>query len=110
MERIPFTGKELKLNGYYFQIWEDNNQKRFLNVTFLYEKGILLDIGGGGLLSGIDAFVLENTTKDFSKYKGFWGVFHIHNNSIKREKYYVGQTGKKYLDMKVRYLSIQYLQ
>ena len=95
MQRIPYTGNNLKIDGFYYQVWQDDDEMRFSNVTFLYENGILLDIGGGGLLSEIGAFVQQNMNFDYSNHRGFWGVFHIHNNSIKWEKYYTSQTGVK---------------
>ena len=78
---VPYTGNQLKLNGYYYQISFDYIVRPF----FMYSNGILIDTGGSEKsLEEMDIYIRKKFFKEtwFKKNKYLWGVFYINDNSI----------------------------
>ena len=86
LSRVPYTGNELRIDGYYY------NNIGSLNVHFFYRNGIVR-YGGGGY-------------KDFEEFEKCvrnsnipgnsitdWGVFLINSSDIKFERWYSSSGG-----------------
>jgi len=79
---VPFTGNQLKTNGYYYQISNDY----LVRPYFLYDNGILICIGGGEKsIEEMDEYIRKSYIRDswYKKNKYLWGVFFIEGNSIR---------------------------
>ena len=84
MKTIPYTGDELKINGYYYK--ECDN--KYSQVFVFYANGV--QYGGNGVTTSTE---IENRllNPDFNKiYKDlqqYWGPFEINSNDLKFEFY-----------------------
>ena len=85
---IPYTGNELRIDGYYYQIGDDG--KGFYDVYFFYKNGIILNLGGGqNSLYELDEYVERcKQNKYVYSSKIGWGIFVIEGNNIKFERWY----------------------
>lgn len=92
LERRPYDGNELRLDGYYYHIMQTGHWR----VYFLYRNGIILD--GGDILPS-ELQLHEEMYRNGQHYLGAknykisWGVFHIDSNEIKLEKWYPSTGG-----------------
>ena len=82
LKRTPYTGNELRIDGYYYRKIPD------LEIRFFYRNGIVR-YGGGGYSSfeELDNCILNHQIVDGSS-KTDWGVFLINGNTIKFEMWY----------------------
>lgn len=94
IERKPYLGNELKIDGYYYQESEDLIYARY----FFYKNGILLQGGGGG--SSIEQIIekdemIKNGTyyNTVKNSKLSWGVFEIEGTTIRFEHWYPSSGG-----------------
>ncbi len=92
ISKTSYTGNELKLNGCYYQKW-DNNQK-FGNVIFLYNNGVVFQKGGSGELKDLNNYLSEiQENKFYYSKKGFWGLFIVEENKIICERWVGTEAG-----------------
>jgi len=83
MKAIPYTGDELKINGYYYK-----NKGEYSHVLVFFANGV--QFGSNGILPSND---IENILRDpdFTKRFGnkftVWGAFEINNNDLRFEFY-----------------------
>ena len=80
---IPYTGNQLKMNGYYHQIIYNNEIYR---PFVMYSNGILINIGGfGNTLEEMDEYIKKNYVQDtwYKKNKYKWCVFFVEDNTIR---------------------------
>lgn len=89
MERVPYTGSELRIDGYYYL---QDEEYEYTTVRFLFANGVILSAGS---YSSLDLGVVEsrlvqgyNTIED----KIGWGVFAIAGDQIIIEQWN-GTTG-----------------
>ena len=78
---MPFTGNQLKTNGYYYQ----SSYDYMVRPYFLYDNGILISIGGGEkTFEELDDYIRKNYVRDswYKRNKYVWGVFFVYNNRI----------------------------
>ena len=73
MSRIPYTGNEIRLDGYFTGI--QPGQKMYYNYIFFYSNGVVFSFGN---LRDID---LTPYLKG-SAGKAYWGIFQVKNNII----------------------------
>ena len=93
LQRKDYTGDELKTDGYYYVLWQ-NDYDVYTRVYFLYRNGIVLSIGHSYPSQNLDFVekeILQEKNSNF-KTKDHWGIFIIDNNAIQYEKW-VGSTG-----------------
>jgi hypothetical protein len=79
---IPYTGNQLKMNGYYYQITYNNE---IYSPLVMYSNGALITLGGvRSTLEEMDEYIRKNYIQDtwYKKNKYVWGVFFINNNTI----------------------------
>ena len=88
LEKIDYTGKELKTDGYYYRNFNSGSEP-FIGTCFFYRNGIFLN---GTVFSVYDTIEKEENFRNgfyvtivASKYKDLWGVFQIDGNQIKYE-------------------------
>ena len=80
---MPYTGNQLKMNGYYHQISSYNNVVSHSHV--MYINGVLINLwGSGNTIEEIDEYVRQRSQEArYKKYKYNWGVFFIDDNTIR---------------------------
>ena len=80
---VPFTGNQLKTNGYYYQ--SNTNSNNVHSVVILYSNGILIDVGSANrTFEEMDEHIRKNYVNDswYKKNKYLWGVFFIEDNAV----------------------------
>jgi hypothetical protein len=89
IQRTPYTGNQLRINGYYYQKYGDPEK---LTVYFLYENGILLYAGSGYEMSKMNEFENKFASNQFIEkrkdVKFCWGLFNIDSTNIMFERWY----------------------
>lgn len=88
-EKIPYSGNELRVSGYYYM--EPVLTSGNVPVYFFFRNGILMTPGDYDPkeFTTMEKNLTEQTFKE--KYKTIewaWGLFHIRNDSIFFEKWY----------------------
>ena len=92
LDKRPYVGKELRLDGYYYQVMQTGHWR----VYFLYRDGIILhadDFLPDRLEEKEETFRNGQCYEIAKKYKIDWGVFHIDSNEIKFEKWFPSDGG-----------------
>jgi len=90
LPRVPFTGNDVRTNGYYYCYWKSNNSSvmDYTTVFFLYRNGIILSAGS---FESINLNVVENELLGrynlLVKNKIGWGVFWVAGNVIEYEQW-----------------------
>jgi len=90
LKKIPYTGNELRMDGYYYRYYDCGGNNCIAAYCF-YRNGILLHIGGGALsLEERDEEIKQFMERDLnSNYeRSRWGLFVVDNQIIKFELYY----------------------
>ena len=86
MQRIEYTGDELRIDGYYYRIYKNHAMnEESIQVCCLYQNGIFRWCG---ISKSFQDY--ENKIDDINKskqYKHNWGVFIVENDIIKYEKW-----------------------
>ena len=92
LQRIPYSGNELRIDGYYYTEMY-NYKEKFLNVYFFYANGIVR-YGGGGYLSceEVEDCILNNQIIQ-GKSRTDWGVFQVNGDNVKFERWYPSSGG-----------------
>ncbi|MGB7568395.1 MAG: hypothetical protein WBM07_11070 [Chitinivibrionales bacterium] len=86
LSKRPYTGNELRTDGFYYQLDPDGN----LNVFFLFRNGILLyggSIPENDLPQQEESYSNGSYYQSASQYKICWGVFQIDSNRIQYESW-----------------------
>ena len=86
LPKQPYTGNELRTDGYYYMTFKDG-----IFVRFLYRNGIMLDSGGLKKtdIPYYEERIINGEFYDHVKNVKFgWGVFVIQGNNIKYERWY----------------------
>jgi hypothetical protein len=90
----PYTGNQLRIDGYYYQIADGSNYKdgTIFDCYFFYKNGIVITLGGGAnSLEEMDEYVERCILlKYFYNSKYCWGVFVIDGNIIKIDRWTPG--------------------
>lgn len=88
LQRKPYNGSALKLDGYYYQRYFDG---KMVEIYFLYKNGVIINAGAFDV-NKLDFYerkfsdtVFVNKLKDV---KFNWGVFQIDGENIKFERWY----------------------
>ena len=90
----PYYGNQLRLDGCFYQKWNDNGIQSFCKVLFLYNNGVVFNCSGSGHLTDLDKFLVEIRDDDFySTHKTSWGVFFIENDHIIFERFFGSELG-----------------
>ena len=90
LKKIPYTGNELRMDGYYYRYLDCEGNNCIFAYCF-YRNGIVLHMGGGALsLKEADEYVKQFMERDInSNYeRSNWGLFVVDNQTIKFELYY----------------------
>jgi len=80
---IPYTGNQLKMDGYYYQITYNN---KIYSSFVMYNNGILIDISElENTIEEMDESIRKNYVRDswYKKNKYVWGVFFIEDDAIR---------------------------
>ena len=80
---VPYTGSQLKINGYYYRFSKDNNYILFPFI--MYKNGILIDTSNGeNSIEAMDDYIRKHYVNDtrHKRNKYFWGVFFINDDKI----------------------------
>jgi len=86
IQRVPYTGKELRIDGYYYKTWED-----YIYPMFFYQNGIILNGGGFPKNELVDREIEYKNGVFYihvKEIKYSWGVFKIEGNKIFFERWY----------------------
>ena len=96
MQRRPYDGDELRMDGYYYEDGGMDGGKRWMYVEILYNNGIRLK-GYANKYEDVDRFEKEFQNGEFYNHvkdtKYAWGVFHINGDSIDIEILAPSSTG-----------------
>jgi hypothetical protein len=92
LTQIPYTGSELRIDGYYYKYYECYKGSNCIDMRCFYRNGIILDMGGVALsLEEADEYIqskfIEGSTHPNYEYSK-WGLFIIDGQIIKIEQYY----------------------
>jgi len=92
LAKTPYTGNELRIDGYYYRYYECSKGSNCIDVRCFYRNGILLDMGGAALsLKETDEYIrsrfIEGSTHPNYEYSK-WGLFIVDGQIIKFEQYY----------------------
>jgi len=91
MQRMDNTTTKLKLNGYYFDNFGDNDEK--VDIIFFYKNGVLLD-GMNSSLSDLEATEADFKSGIYADLSAnnvtSWGVYKINKNTITTEQWFAG--------------------
>ena len=85
MSKKPYLGNQLRIDGYYYQVWEE---AKISNINFFYENGIFLNIGGNKNSFAEAEEYINNQILVSKMYLGRkigWGLFDINENNIRFE-------------------------
>lgn len=91
----PYNGSELKTNGYYYRVSQDNIGNVTYQIYFLYRNGVVL-YGGFPLLSELPEIELSYANGTYyaeANNKTNWGRFDINGNQIRLEKWFPSSGG-----------------
>lgn len=97
LPKQPYTGKELRIDGYYYYKYYPNEAEVYYDTYILYENGVILN---GGAVNENEISRLENDFKSRSwqdavkKYRDGWGVFVINDSRISFERWYPNSPGQ----------------
>ncbi len=94
LERVDYTGNQLRIDGYYFGDVNPNSTKPFANIYYFYENGVFFTSEAANLdqaESGTIVVDIENTFG--KKIKGAWGVFQINGSLIEIERWQSRMSG-----------------
>jgi len=90
LQRIPYTGNDIRMDGYYYKFWSSFNSASIDNTTafFLFRNGIILAAGSFGSinLNDVDEKLLDRY-KFLEKQKIGWGVYNVKGNKIVFEQW-----------------------
>jgi hypothetical protein len=89
----PYTGNDLKLNGYYYYT-DTQNQVPLTRVYFLYQSGVVI-YAGSFQSKNLNEIEKQFATNDnYKQSKVWWGVFNINPPAIVVEQWNGGSGGK----------------
>lgn len=93
LDKIPFTGNQLRIDGYYFQKMDNS----IFTIYFFYNDGTVLYGGGSFPISEIEDYEVEFTSEEWitsaKESKIRWGLFQIEGNRISFERWYPSSGG-----------------
>jgi len=78
MTRTPYNGKEIRLDGCYFE--KEPGYEKYGNYLFFYSNGLMLYIGDTININTISQF--SGGIKNMTNYKQQWHIFQIENKTI----------------------------
>ena len=96
MDRMPFDGNELRLDGYYYENRDIIDGKQWIHINFFYGNGIMLN---GFAMKIEDIGIKEEEFRngkfhEFVKmHKAEWSVFQIDGDNITYEVFATSSTG-----------------
>lgn len=87
----PYTGNQLKVNGFYYYIFEN----KIYDIHLFYKNGVVADYGSG--LNSMDfnkvAEYLGKANETVQRTKYSWGLFLVEGNDIKMEQWHPSSGG-----------------
>ena len=90
LQRVPYTGNEIRTDGYYYSYQVNNSTppEEFILAFFLYRNGIILTAGAYNKtdLVNFEHKMMERY-KTLVKEKTGWGIFVVQNNKIEYEQW-----------------------
>lgn len=90
LQKMNFSGTNLKLGGYYYATFESGYM-----VFFLYENGLFLDCGGcmNCTLENVEINISGDLCEASRKLQYSWGVFKVTADNIEIERWLSGTGG-----------------
>jgi hypothetical protein len=89
LERQPYNGDELRLDGYYYEMIDGV----LYSIHFIYKNGVLVNVGGADSMEEFEEKLRKGVYDDLTNYRIGWGVFHIEGKNIKFEEWYPSSGG-----------------
>lgn len=88
MQRIDYTGNQLRIDGYYFGDANPSSSMPFANIYYLYRNGIFFTSEAADLDKAQEGTISVDVENSFGKkIKGAWGVFQVSNSMIEIERW-----------------------
>jgi hypothetical protein len=87
MNRMPYNGNEIKIDGYYYVINSEG-----LTPIYLYRNGVIF-LPGGSILSNFvdyEKSIPNIKNNNYHKTPYSWGIFEVTNNEIIIERWFIG--------------------
>jgi hypothetical protein len=95
LNKMPFTGNQLRIDGYYYSI--DSQSNTIKASYFFYKDGTVLHGGGWpyeNQFEGLESnFSSESWQENIKENKLKWGVFQIDGDKISFERWYPSSGG-----------------
>ena len=80
LEQEPYNGNKIRIDGYYYHTYI-GDKKLMANVYFLYNNGVIINLGGYIVNEGEQRFrkdIINGSLISFAKrYKSHYGLFQI---------------------------------
>jgi hypothetical protein len=90
LPKIPYTGNEIRTDGYYYSYYANNSTppEEYIVTLFLYRNGVILSAGAYDErnLNALERKMLERY-ESLQNEKIGWGVFIVKNNKIEYEQW-----------------------
>jgi len=88
LQRVPYTGSEIKTDGYYYSYYVNSTMEEYIVAFFLFRNGIILSAGAYDKtnLETLEKKMLERYESLQSEKIG-WGVFIVSDNKIEYEQW-----------------------
>ena len=96
LNRIPYSGNQLRIDGYYYQELDSNDPTLNGHSFFFYDNGILFNGGGYNILRKNECEANFRDSTYLSAMRNHilgWGIFQIDVDSIQFEKWYPSSGG-----------------
>lgn len=88
LQKVPYTGNEIRTDGYYYSYYVNSTSHEYIVVFFLYKNGIILS---AGTYEKTDFDIFEKAMLvrygSLEKQKIGWGVFIVQDNKIEYEQW-----------------------
>lgn len=93
MERTPYTGKKIRLDGCY--VSDPFENKKYCEYNFFYSNGIVLSVSDYLNIENINQFTagIDKLRSD----KGSWGIFYVENDTIFEQTWGQGDFTTQYI-------------
>lgn len=91
LKKADNISKRLKLNGYYYQKWEN---EKIYGVNVFFSNGNNLFLGDNTTIKELETNLNNDSwLKNIYKHKTWWGLYEINGDDIKFERYYPSSGG-----------------
>ena len=84
IEKEPYLGNELRIDGYYYYQEDGNGSIVYTHVLFFYKNGVVFDGKSQrtGNLDTVEKYFLDGEHEVFLEYNDVWSTFKVRKDSL----------------------------